>query len=235
MRPRPGRSLLDERRFAHSRALQLLAERLGCRDHEDLWERLFEAAPLPLEEHVARMAAYCRLARLDYTDDDLRVEGTLQREAEMASHVRAALDARKPGDGPVLVVVGGFHAVVLPDLLAGPPETPRPRDPARDGDQRRGADPVHLRAARPAQRVRRRHDLPRLAPAAVGAPVRGHAGPAAQRGHPGRACSTSPASCGASTRCPCRCRRSRRRTARPCSSPRCATARHRCAATCSTP
>jgi hypothetical protein len=36
----------------------------------------------------------------------------------MAFHVRSALDARRPGDGPVLVVVGGFHAVALPDLLA---------------------------------------------------------------------------------------------------------------------
>ena len=126
-----GRSLLDERRFAHSRALQLLAERLGCRDHEDLWERLFEASPLHLEQHVARMVAYCRLARFDHSEDDLHAEGTLRREAEMASHVRAALDARRPGDGPVLVVVGGFHAVVLPDLLAGPqtgPDRATPRE-----------------------------------------------------------------------------------------------------------
>ena len=126
------------------------------------------------------MAAYCRLARLDYTDDDLRAEGTLQREAEMASHVRAALDARKPGDGPVLVVVGGFHAVVLPDLLAGPPDSVVRATPAQDGDQRRGADQVHLRPARAAQRLRRRHDLARVAPAAVGAPDRGPDGPAAR-------------------------------------------------------
>jgi hypothetical protein len=32
--------------------------------------------------------------------------------------------ARRPGDGPVLVVVGGFHAVALPDLLADPPARP---------------------------------------------------------------------------------------------------------------
>jgi hypothetical protein len=119
-----GRSLLDERRFAHSRALQLLADRLGCRDHEDLWERLFETGRVDLDEHVARVAAYCRLARHDQTDADLRAEGTLQREAEMAFHVREALDQRQPGDGPILVVVGGFHAIVLPDLLAAPP--PRP-------------------------------------------------------------------------------------------------------------
>lgn len=120
----PERSLLDERPYAHSKALQLLAERLGCRDHEDLWERLFESVPVGLEEHVARVAAYCQLARLDQSDADLRADGTLQREAEMAWHVREALAQRQPGDGPVLVVLGGFHAIVLPDLLADAP--PRP-------------------------------------------------------------------------------------------------------------
>ena len=97
MRTTPGGRCSTSDASRTAARLQLLAERLGCRDHEDLWERLFEASPLHLEEHVARMAAYCRLARLDYTDDDLRVEGTLQREAEMASHVRAALDARAAG------------------------------------------------------------------------------------------------------------------------------------------
>jgi hypothetical protein len=117
---RAGDSLLEERHFEHSRALQALAEAQGCRDHEDLWELLFEAdrEPAPLEEHVARMAAYCLLSRRSYDDEDLAADGTTAREAEMAFHVREALAARKPGEGPVLVVLGGFHAVALPDLLA---------------------------------------------------------------------------------------------------------------------
>jgi Family of unknown function (DUF5682) len=121
------RSLLDERDFAHSAALDRLAGQLGCRDHEDLWELLFEAdpSPTPFAEHVARMAAYCLLARGDRSPSDLERDGTDQREAEMAWHVREAVAQRQPGDGPVLVVVGGFHAVALPQLLAAPP--PRPR------------------------------------------------------------------------------------------------------------
>ncbi|MFO0206595.1 MAG: DUF5682 family protein, partial [Betaproteobacteria bacterium] len=35
-------SLLDERHYRRSRYLQALAEQQGCRDHEDLWEHLFE-------------------------------------------------------------------------------------------------------------------------------------------------------------------------------------------------
>jgi hypothetical protein len=119
-------SLLREGVYEHSRALAALAERLGCRDHEDLWELLFEADPaeVNLGEHLARMTAYCLLARRDHTDADLDREGTRAREAEMVHHVREALAARSAGDGPVLVVLGGFHAVALPGLLADPP--PRP-------------------------------------------------------------------------------------------------------------
>lgn len=120
-------SLLDERHFHRSRALQRLAERLGCRDHEELWEHLFEAdvADVGWRDHVARLAAYCQLSREDCTEEELRADGTLQREAEMAWHVRQALEARTPDQGPVLAVVGGFHAVAMPALLAQAPARPK--------------------------------------------------------------------------------------------------------------
>lgn len=120
-------SLLREDVYSRSRALTRLAERLGCRDHEDLWELLFEADPVEtdLDEHLARMAAYCLLARRDHSDTDLDRDGTRAREAEMVHHVREAMAARSAGDGPVLAVLGGFHAVALPDLLSDPP--PRPQ------------------------------------------------------------------------------------------------------------
>ena len=91
-----SRSLLDERHFARSRYLHALAESLGCRDHEELWEHLFEVSSgtIPFEEHVARVTAYCHLARVECTDAELQADGTLQREAEMAWHIRAALASR---------------------------------------------------------------------------------------------------------------------------------------------
>ncbi|HXT91679.1 MAG TPA: DUF5682 family protein, partial [Trebonia sp.] len=99
-------SLLREDVYEHSRALSALAERLGCRDQEDLWELLFEADPAEtdLDEHLARMAAYCLLARRDHSDTDLHRDGTQAREAEMVHHVREAVAARSAGGGPVLVV-----------------------------------------------------------------------------------------------------------------------------------
>lgn len=114
-------SLLDEGHLERSRYLQLLADRLGCRDHEELWEHLFEvtAGSRTLAEHVASVTAYCRLARTEYSLDELDRDGTLAREQEMAWHVQQALAERSEGEGPVLAVVGGFHAVVLPELLRG--------------------------------------------------------------------------------------------------------------------
>jgi hypothetical protein len=129
-------SLQREGAYEHSHALTALAARLGCRDHEDLWELLFEADPAPvdLDEHLARMTAYCLLARGDQTDADLDREGTRHREAEMTWHVAQALADRRTGDGPVLVVLGGFHAVALPALLADPPDRPTfERGPADEG------------------------------------------------------------------------------------------------------
>lgn len=122
-------SLLEERHFQRSQYLQQLAGQLGCRDHEELWEHLFEvsAGHRTLSQHVQDVAAYCHLSRVDSSHEELAADGTLQREAEMVRHICEALAARQADDGPVLVVVGGFHAVVIRDLLAAaaPPPTVR--------------------------------------------------------------------------------------------------------------
>lgn len=115
-----ARSLLDERHYRRSRYLAALADRLGCRDHDEMWEHLFEvpADTRSLDEHIAQVAAYCHLARFECTQEELTVDGTLAREAEMAWHIRQALAERKDDAGPVLAVVGGFHAVVLPQQVS---------------------------------------------------------------------------------------------------------------------
>jgi Family of unknown function (DUF5682) len=113
-------SLLQESHFRRSRYLESLARQLGCRDHEEMWEHLFEApvGTYSLTQHLENMTAYCHLARTEYTDAELRADGTLQREAEMCVHIRAALAARTDSDGPVMAILGGFHAVAIPDKLA---------------------------------------------------------------------------------------------------------------------
>lgn len=120
-------SLLDERHYRRSHYLQALALQMGCRNHEELWEHLFEipATSRSLQQHVTDLAAYCHLARSECTEEELTADGTLQREAEMRWHIAQALAVRQPGEGPVLAVVGGFHAVAMPGLMAR--EVPRPR------------------------------------------------------------------------------------------------------------
>lgn len=121
-----AQSLLDERHYRRSQVLTALARQLGCRDHEEMWEYLFEvpATTRSLTEHLADMTAYCHLARVECSPEELDADGTLQRESEMAWHIQQALAERKEGAGPVLAVVGGFHAVVLPDLLKHPVRRP---------------------------------------------------------------------------------------------------------------
>ncbi|MEP9395112.1 DUF5682 family protein [Gordonia sp. VNK1] len=123
--------LLDEHHFRLSDGLARLTTDLGCVDEEDLWENLFEsdAHTTSLTDHLSRLTAYCLLARADATPDQLRADGTAAREAEMTWHVRQAI-SEFSGSGPVLVVVGGFHAVALPDLLADPPPRPSITAPA---------------------------------------------------------------------------------------------------------
>lgn len=110
--------IVDEARYDRSDGLRALARRLGCHDAEDLWELLVESTEATPREHLERMVAYCLLARRDASQESLVRDGSVAREAEMAHHVAAAVAARTPGEGPVLLVQGGFHAVALPDQLA---------------------------------------------------------------------------------------------------------------------
>ncbi len=135
-------SLLAERHMRESSYLKLLARRMGCRDHDELWDHLFEtvARELTTTEFMARVAAYCQLVRFDTAPEALARDATVAREAEMAWHVQQALARRaKAGDdpapGPVLVVTGGFHTVVLPGLVNAGTERPK-IDAGRISEQR---------------------------------------------------------------------------------------------------
>jgi hypothetical protein len=119
-------SLMAERYLAHSTYLRTLAAAAGCRDQDELWDRLFELrTPAALRDWrglFADVFAYCAMARNDYETDVLEAEGSLPRERHMATHLRqrrAALAASgKPG--PIVVVTGGFHTIALQQLLDGP-------------------------------------------------------------------------------------------------------------------
>ena len=92
-----GRTLQAEYHLARSAALDALAARLGCRDHDEVWEQLFEdRATADIRDwrgFFADTLAWSGLARLDAEPEVLEADGTRAREAVMA----AALLERLPG------------------------------------------------------------------------------------------------------------------------------------------
>ena len=130
-----GRTLQAEYHLARSAALDALAARLGCRDHDEIWEQLFEdRATADIRDwrgFFADTLAWSGLARLDAEPEVLDADGTRAREAVMA----AALLERLPGSGvggagagapdaPIVVVTGAFHTPALLDALDSAPEAP---------------------------------------------------------------------------------------------------------------
>ena len=141
-----GRTLQAEYHLARSAALDALASRLGCRDHDEVWEQLFEdRATADIRDwrgFFADTLAWSGLARLDAEPEVLDADGTRAREAVMA----AALLERLPGaktdgtgdnapDAPIVVVTGAFHTPALLDVLDSAPGAARPPEP----DPRPGA------------------------------------------------------------------------------------------------
>lgn len=111
-----GRSLMEERHFAHSRYLGAMASRFGCVDHHELWDRLFELrgpqARLDWRGFFGDVFSWCAAARFDYEPEVLEMEGSLARERHMAAHLRRWRDRIQ---GSLVVVTGGFHT---PELMA---------------------------------------------------------------------------------------------------------------------
>lgn len=121
----PARSLLgDERPFDASAYVIALARELGCRDGNEVWDHLFETrlAADDWQGFFADVARYCACIRA--ATDPVRMEhdGTLAREAQMRAilaEVRASLS------GPIVAVVGGFHAPALFGPAEVKPEVPK--------------------------------------------------------------------------------------------------------------
>lgn len=111
-----ARSLMEERHFAHSRYLSAMAARLGCVDHHELWDRLFELRGAQGRRDwrgfFGDVFSWCAAARFDYEPEVLEAEGSLARERHMAAHLRRW---RARVQGQLVVVTGGFHT---PELLA---------------------------------------------------------------------------------------------------------------------
>ena len=130
-------TLMAERYLAHSTYVNALAAKAGCRDHDELWDHLFELRP-PREigawrTFFADVFAYCAMARLDYEPEVLEAEGSLPRERHMGEQIR---EWRGRVKGPIIIVTGGFHTLELVTQLTAKSasgKAPKKRVGARKG------------------------------------------------------------------------------------------------------
>ncbi|NJK53922.1 MAG: hypothetical protein HC936_16015 [Leptolyngbyaceae cyanobacterium SU_3_3] len=110
------RDLQQESYLQRSKYISLLIKKSGCRNHDELWDHLFESSFLTLEttQFIHNVAAYCYMARQDSPTKLLQSDGTIARETAMAMAIQAA---RSQITGKILVVTGGFHTVALPSMV----------------------------------------------------------------------------------------------------------------------
>ena len=118
----PDRSLLgSEHGFTVGDYVTALARELGCRDGNEVWDQLFETrlADAGWEGFFLDVARYCACIRGASDPADMAQDGTLERETQMR---RIITEVRAAVSGPIIAVVGGFHAETL---FAADPAKPK--------------------------------------------------------------------------------------------------------------
>ncbi|WP_422063190.1 DUF5682 family protein [Shimia sp.] len=105
------RALVREQGFDSGDYARALRDRLGCRDGYELWDHLFETrlGEADWRKFLGDVGAYCAALRAATLEDEIASSGDPAREAHMAACLRDAL-AEGGADGPVVCVIGGFHA-----------------------------------------------------------------------------------------------------------------------------
>jgi len=102
--------LLEKNKF-----IEVLCEKQGCRNFNELWEKLFEieGTYISTEQFVHNMLSYCYLSRINSSEESLTEEGCIEREIFMASKIQEYSKKYKK----ILVVTGGFHTYGIMNLL----------------------------------------------------------------------------------------------------------------------
>src|ERR1700754_2392072 len=129
-------SLMRETHLQESSYLQALAQRSGCRDFNEMWDHLFEAdfQSKSTESFIREFGSYCFLTRCDTHADWLVADGTTAREEAMAASIVQEQELLAPGQ-KILIVTGGFHSVVLPQLVAAGAKDASSSSPAQGSVQ----------------------------------------------------------------------------------------------------
>lgn len=126
----PQLAFADERVMSHSGYIAALCRQTGCRDHNELWDHMFEQrlGTADWRAFLGDVAAYGAHIRATVPADDLEADGTLAREAFMAAALREAL--ARP-ERPIVVVTGAMHTPALAAALGAGAEPARANVPVR--------------------------------------------------------------------------------------------------------
>lgn len=104
-------SLLSEAPFDSSDFVEALRRHYGCRDGYELWDHLFESQ-LGCDDwrrFFSEVGSYCAGLRAATPEERIVEEGDAARERHMLQHLQAS----RKESGPIVAVVGGFHAPAL--------------------------------------------------------------------------------------------------------------------------
>jgi hypothetical protein len=105
----------DDYYMERSAFIKALCEKEGCRNYNELWEKLFEIDGLKIstEKFIENMIFSCYLSRTGYSEEMLKEDGCAAREAYMSMKIEEACKKYNK----VLVLSGGFHTSALIDGL----------------------------------------------------------------------------------------------------------------------
>lgn len=123
-----SRSLQQERYLVHSQYLQALAHKLHCRNHDELWDHLFELKSKKemndWQNFFHEVLVWCAMSRLDYEDSVLEADASLIREQCM---LQSILECYENNKGTICIITGGFHTLALIEELAAQILTTKPK------------------------------------------------------------------------------------------------------------
>lgn len=123
-------NLLNDEALSSSSYMQGLVKKSGCRDFDELWDRLFEDISRDrlknYKEYFSTIYTFCEYSRKSSSTDYIKQSGDAERENHMLECIKAvACDSKK-----VLIVSGGFHT---PALIEGIQKDTEIRGEAKQG------------------------------------------------------------------------------------------------------
>ena len=121
--------LSDDHHFGSGRYIEALCREYRCRDGFELWDQLFESR-LGQEDwrgFFTSVGAYCAGLRAATPPGRIEADGDAAREAHMSAEI-----VRPLASGPVVAVVGGFHAPALAQLEPARPTPPPEKRPTSE-------------------------------------------------------------------------------------------------------